>query len=57
MAGKDITYWFNTKTREPRRCVNMATGLETYYCPLGAYLDIPSIYPDSGVGQKLTTLP
>ena len=35
IAGKDITYWFIESKREPRRYVDISTGLESFYCPEG----------------------
>jgi hypothetical protein len=32
-AGSDITFWFDSKTHEPRKYVDLNTGLETFYCP------------------------
>jgi len=34
-AGKDITFWFDPNTKEPRRKINLQTGEEEYYTPNG----------------------
>ena len=39
-AGSDITYWFDSATREPRRKVNTETGTSDFYCPCGEYLHL-----------------
>jgi len=41
-AGTDITHWFNPVNREPKTFIDPATNLETFYCPTGRYLHIPS---------------
>lgn len=41
-AGSDITYWFDTNSREPRVKVNLQTGLREFYCPTGKYLHVDS---------------
>ena len=46
-AGTDITYWFDPKKKEPKTCIDINTGLTTYYLPLGRYLHIPSKEPNS----------
>ena len=40
-AGKDVTFWFEKETKEPRKQIDLKTGLEIYYCPRGKYLHIP----------------
>ncbi|CAD8058259.1 unnamed protein product [Paramecium primaurelia] len=45
IAGSDISYWFDKQTGEPRKQVDINTGLITYYCPQGRYLHIPSSDP------------
>lgn len=40
-AGKDITYWFDKETKEPRKQIDLKSGLEIFYCPRGRYLHIP----------------
>lgn len=40
-AGKDISFWFEKDTKEPRKQIDFKTGLEIYYCPRGKYLHIP----------------
>ena len=46
-AGTDISHWFDPKTKDPRKCIDINTGLETFYCPDGPYLDIPPLGPNS----------
>jgi hypothetical protein len=39
-AGTDITFWFDSSSREPRVRVNCQTGQREFYCPAGKYLHI-----------------
>lgn len=39
-AGSDITFWFDSNTREPRTKVNTVTGQTQFYCPNGEYLQL-----------------
>ena len=39
-AGKDISHWFNSETKEPKTCVDRETGLLKYYTPEGRFLDV-----------------
>jgi len=39
-AGTDITYWFDSSSREPRVRVNLQTGQREVYCPTGKYLHV-----------------
>lgn len=39
-AGTDITYWFDSVTREPRTKVNTDTAEQEFYCPRGEYLQL-----------------
>lgn len=39
-AGTDITYLFDSKSREPRTCIDLSTGLQTFYTPTGRYLHL-----------------
>ena len=39
-AGSDITYWFDNDTKEPRKKIDITTGKEVFYCPLGNFLHI-----------------
>ena len=41
MAGKDITYWFDNDSREPKLKIDVTTGEKVYYTPNGKYLHIP----------------
>lgn len=42
-AGKDISHFFNSKTKEPLTRIDAKTGKQVYYCPYGRFLHIPSI--------------
>lgn len=44
-AGKDISHWFNAKTGDVKRYMNLDTGLEQYYTPMGRFLHIPTTSP------------
>ncbi|KAL4441700.1 hypothetical protein ABPG74_008697 [Tetrahymena malaccensis] len=46
-AGTDITYWFDPKNKEPRKMIDINTGLEKFYCPKGEYLHIPPLGPET----------
>jgi hypothetical protein len=39
-GGTDITYLFDSKTREPRTRIDLSTGLKTFYTPKGKYLHL-----------------
>lgn len=39
-AGTDITFWFDSVSREPRVKVNIETGSQEFYCPNGKYLHL-----------------
>lgn len=41
-AGTDITYWFDTASREPRVRTDPTSGQQDFYCPKGRYLHIDS---------------
>jgi hypothetical protein len=41
-AGTDITFWFDSSSREPRVRVNLTTGEREFYCPGGKYLHVDS---------------
>lgn len=45
-AGKDITYWFDKETKEPRKHIDLSNGEEVYYCPRGRFLHIPDSDPN-----------
>ncbi len=40
-AGTDISGWFDYKTKQPRTCVDPASGATVYYCPQGRFLQLP----------------
>ena len=46
-AGTDITYWFDTETKDPRKHIDIDSGLVSYYCPRGRYLHVPPSGPNS----------
>lgn len=46
-AGRDISHWFNPKTKDIRTHVDPQTGCEIPYCPNGRFVHIPPPYPDS----------
>ena len=46
-AGTDITHWFNEETRDPKMYIDPQTNMETYFCPIGRYLHIPPMNPQS----------
>ncbi|KAL4426633.1 hypothetical protein ABPG74_018711 [Tetrahymena malaccensis] len=56
-AGTDITYWFDSQTREPRKKIDLQTGQEVYYCPLGQFLHIPPQGPNSTIDASATLVP
>mmetsp|Transcript_41562 Transcript_41562/g.131015 ORF Transcript_41562/g.131015 Transcript_41562/m.131015 type:complete len:109 (-) Transcript_41562:339-665(-) len=43
-AGKDISHWFDPKG-DVKRHINMETGIEEYYTPMGRFLHIPPSDP------------
>ena len=53
MAGKDITFWFEAKSKKPRQKIDLKTGNSVYYCPNGRYLHIP----DLEAGEELIEIP
>mmetsp|Transcript_38151 Transcript_38151/g.90139 ORF Transcript_38151/g.90139 Transcript_38151/m.90139 type:complete len:236 (-) Transcript_38151:101-808(-) len=44
-AGTDISHWFDIKTSDVRRYMNLETGLEEYYTPMGRFLHVPPSDP------------
>ncbi|XP_035697638.1 cytochrome b5 domain-containing protein 1-like [Branchiostoma floridae] len=44
-AGKDISHWFNKKTKDIRTHIDPETGCEKYYTPHGRFIHIPPPYP------------
>ena len=46
-GGKDISHFFNPKTKEPLTRINTNTGKRVFYCPHGRYLHIPNPDPSS----------
>ncbi|KAK1153549.1 cytochrome b5 domain-containing protein 1 [Acipenser oxyrinchus oxyrinchus] len=45
MAGKDISHWFNPKTKDIRTHVDPLTGCVKYYTPSGRFLHVPPPWP------------
>eukprot|EP00290_Baffinella_frigidus_P006108 CAMPEP_0180133432 /NCGR_PEP_ID=MMETSP0986-20121125/9541_1 /TAXON_ID=697907 /ORGANISM="non described non described, Strain CCMP2293" /LENGTH=234 /DNA_ID=CAMNT_0022073557 /DNA_START=128 /DNA_END=832 /DNA_ORIENTATION=+ len=45
VAGTDISHWFDPKTSDVKRHMNVNTGLEEYYIPMGRFLQIPPSDP------------
>ncbi|XP_030402145.1 cytochrome b5 domain-containing protein 1 isoform X1 [Gopherus evgoodei] len=46
-AGKDISHWFNPKTRDIQTHVDPLTGCIKYYTPQGRFIHIPPQLPRS----------
>ncbi|XP_045162522.1 cytochrome b5 domain-containing protein 1-like [Mercenaria mercenaria] len=46
-AGKDISHWFDRKTKDIRTHVDPQTGCMIPYCPNGRFVHIPPPYPES----------
>ncbi|KAL5013710.1 hypothetical protein ScPMuIL_007980 [Solemya velum] len=46
-AGKDISHWFNQRTKEIRTHIDPLTNCSLPYCPNGRFVHIPPPYPDS----------
>jgi len=44
-AGKDISNWFDPKTKDLKTQINPATGLESPYTPEGRFLHVPPPFP------------
>jgi hypothetical protein len=44
-AGKDISWWFDPVTRDPKTCIDPNAGLKAFYLPMGRYLHVPSADP------------
>ena len=54
VAGTDITHWFDPIDRRPRRVIDPKTNLYWWHCPMGRYLHIPPIMPDSSWEKSFT---
>lgn len=48
-AGTDITHWFDSKTKEPRKMID-SNGKEVFYCPNGQFLHLET-------SEDITTIP
>ena len=46
-AGTDISHWLDEFTSEPRMAVDPNTNMLWYYCPMGRFLHIPPLMPES----------
>jgi len=46
-AGKDISHWFDPKTKDIRTHVDPLTGCIIPYCPNGRFVHIPPPYPNA----------
>lgn len=44
-AGKDVSHWFNSNTKEPKTRVDPNSARRVFYCPNGRYLHIPTDLP------------
>ena len=45
--GGDVTHWFDKRTKEPRKRVNLETGLREYFCNDGPFLHMKAFLPHS----------
>ncbi|XP_068130089.1 cytochrome b5 domain-containing protein 1 [Hyperolius riggenbachi] len=46
-AGKDISHWFNPKTKDIKTFIDPQTGCLRYYTPQGRFLHVSPSYPCS----------
>lgn len=46
-AGTDISHCLDYDTREPKMAIDPLTNVNWFYCPMGRYLHIPPLMPDS----------
>ena len=46
-AGTDITHWLDKETGEPKMAIHPLAGMNWFDCPMGRYLHIPPLMPDS----------
>ena len=44
-GGRDVSHWFNSKTKEPKTRIDPETARRVFYCPNGRYLHIPLSMP------------
>jgi hypothetical protein len=54
-AGKDISHFFNKRTKEPLTKIDTNTGKKVFQCPNGRYLHIPSSVPHSDNEPQVST--
>uniref|UniRef100_A0A3Q2TN78 Cytochrome b5 domain-containing protein 1 n=1 Tax=Fundulus heteroclitus TaxID=8078 RepID=A0A3Q2TN78_FUNHE len=54
-AGKDISSWFDPRTKDVLRCVDPLTCCQRYYTPRGRFLHVPPAGPrcdwDTDIGE------
>ena len=46
-AGSDISHWFDPMTQEPKKAVDSKTNLYWWHTPMGRFLHIQPLIPDS----------
>ena len=46
-AGTDITHWLDPQTREPKMAMDPDAQVMWFDCPMGRYLHVPPLMPDS----------
>eukprot|EP01112_Ceratiomyxa_fruticulosa_P008829 TRINITY_DN2288_c0_g1_i1.p1 TRINITY_DN2288_c0_g1~~TRINITY_DN2288_c0_g1_i1.p1 ORF type:complete len:225 (+),score=39.38 TRINITY_DN2288_c0_g1_i1:88-762(+) len=46
-AGKDVSHWFDPKTREVKTWVHNETGLSVPYTPQGRFIHVPPPFPSA----------
>lgn len=46
-SGSDISHWFDPKTKNPRRRIDIGTGLPNFDLPQGRFLHVPSSLPSN----------
>lgn len=44
-AGKDLTHWFDAKTKDPKTKIDIDLGKRVFYTPEGRYLHVPPATP------------
>ncbi|PFH38391.1 flagellar associated protein [Besnoitia besnoiti] len=54
-AGTDISDWFDEETRNPKRHIDPATGIEQPYTPQGRFIHIPPPYPSADWATNIET--
>ena len=46
-AGKDISHWFDPKTKNPKTRIDINSGKRVFFTPEGRFLHVPSQEPSS----------